>query len=145
MAHADTLESSSDSLQDCIHQYHPALYKLEHRSDADHKVQFLSDAAKCIPPSTKAILEHVSAESKENDDLAAQLLQTDDDMLNESDIAIKQGSYKKSVPKFCATRWTARVDTLSAIIAKYKLILEALEQIQDTSNGDAKGMHDQRQ
>ena len=67
-----------------------------------------------------------------------QLLQTDDDMLNESDIAIKQGSHKKSVPKFCATRWTARVDTLSALIAKYKLILEALDQIQDTSNGDAK-------
>ena len=40
-----------------------------------------------------------------------------------------------SVPK---TRWTARVDTLSAVIAKYKLILESLEQIQDTSNGDAK-------
>ena len=59
-------------------------------------------------------------------------------MLNESDIAIKQGSQKKSVPKVCATRWTARVDTLSALIAKYKLILEALEQIQDTSNGDAR-------
>ena len=58
--------------------------------------------------------------------------------MNESDIAIKQGSHKKSVPKFCATRWTARVDTLSGLIAKYKLILEALDQIQDTSNGDAK-------
>ena len=43
----------------------------------------------------KAILEHVSAASKEKDDLAEQLLQTDDDMLNESDIAIKQGSHKK--------------------------------------------------
>ena len=59
-------------------------------------------------------------------------------MLNKSDIAIKQGSHKKSVPKFCATRLTGRVDTLSALIGKYKLILEALEQIQDTSNGDAK-------
>ena len=94
---------------------------------------FLGGSAK-----RKAIIEHVSAASKENDDLAEQLLQTDDDMLNESDIAIKQGSHKKSVPKFCATRWTARVDTLSALIAKYKLILEALDQIQDTSNGDAK-------
>ena len=86
----------------------------------------------------KAILEYVSVASKDNDDFAEQLLQTDDDMLNESDIAIKQGSHKKSVPQFCATRWTARVETLSAIIAKYKLILEALEQIQDTSNEDAK-------
>ena len=86
----------------------------------------------------KTILEHVSVASEENDDLAEQLLRTDDDMLNESDIAIKQGSQKKSVPKVCATRWTARVDTLSALIAKYKLILEALEQIQDTSIGDAR-------
>ena len=40
----------------------------------------------------KAILEHVSVASKENADFAEQLVQTDDDMLNESDIAIKQGS-----------------------------------------------------
>ena len=91
---------------------------------------FLSESAK-----RNAILEHVSAASKENDDLTEKLLQTDDDMLNESDIGLKQGSHEKSVPKFC---WTARVDTLSALIAKYKLILEALQQIQDTSNGDAK-------
>ena len=39
----------------------------------------------------KAILEYVSVASKDNDDFAEQLLQTDDDMLNESDIAIKQG------------------------------------------------------
>ena len=38
----------------------------------------------------KAILEYVSVASKDNDDFAEQLLQTDDDMLNESDIAIKQ-------------------------------------------------------
>ena len=82
----------------------------------------------------KAIPEHVSASSKENDDLAEQLLQTDDAMLNESGIAIKQGwSHKKLLPEFCATRWTARVDTLSALIAKYKQILEALDQIQDTT------------
>ena len=50
----------------------------------------------------KAILEHVSAAGKENDDLADQLVQTDDDMLNKSDIAIKQGhtinQYQSSVP-----------------------------------------------
>ena len=42
------------------------------------------------------------------------------------------------MPKLCATRWTARVDILSALITKYKLIREVLEHIQDTSNGDAK-------
>ena len=88
---------------------------------------------------TKAILEYVSVASKANDDFAEQLLQTDDDMLNESDIAIKQGSHKKSVPQFCALRWTARV--VSAIIAKYKLILEALEQIQERAMGMPKEMH----
>ena len=87
---------------------------------------------------SKTILEHVSAANKENDDLAEQLLQTADDMLDESNIAIKQGSHKKFVPMFCATRWTARVDILSALIAKYKQILEALAQIQDMSKGDAK-------
>ena len=47
----------------------------------------------------KAIPEHVSATSKEHDELAEQLLQSDDDILNESDIAIKQGSHNKSVQK----------------------------------------------
>ena len=69
----------------------------------------------------KAILEHVCAAIKENYDLAEQLL------MNQSDIAIKWGSHNKSVPKFCA-----------ALIAKYKLILKALGQNEDTSNGDAK-------
>ena len=67
--------------------------------------------------------------SKGNGNLVEKLLQNDDDMLNESDIAIMHGSYKKLVSKFCATRWPARVDTLSTLIAKYKIILEALEQI----------------
>ena len=48
MPPADTLESCSDSVQDCIHQYDP-------------------------------ILEHVSAASKQNDDLAEQQLQTDNE------------------------------------------------------------------
>ena len=60
---------------------------------------FLGGSAK-----RKEIVEHVSAASKENYDLAEQLLQTDDDMLNESDIAIKQGSPKRSVSTLCATR-----------------------------------------
>ena len=48
-------------------------------------------------------------------------------MLNESDIAIKQGLHKKSVLKFCATRWTARVDALSGRIAKDIIIMKALD------------------
>ena len=59
-------------------------------------------------------------------------------MPNKSGIAIKQGSHKKSVPRLCGTRWTARGDTLSALIANYKLILDSLEQLQATTNGDTK-------
>ena len=62
-------------------------------------------------------------------------------LMNLTYIAIKQGSHKKSVINFCATRWTARVDTLSAFIAKYKLILEALVQIQSTEEGVIKKRH----
>ena len=43
----------------------------------------------------KRIHEHVSVASKENDDFAEQLLQTDNDILNESDNAKKQGPHKK--------------------------------------------------
>ena len=41
------------------------------------------------------------------------------------------------IPKFCATRWTARVSTLSAIIAQYDIVLATLDQIQEESSGDA--------
>lgn len=42
-----------------------------------------------------------------------------------------------TVPKFCATRWTARVTTLSALLAKYCSVVQALERIVDCSRGDA--------
>ena len=43
----------------------------------------------------------------------------EDDELGESMVAIEAGSRRHHVPKFCATRWSARVSTLSALIAKY--------------------------
>ena len=48
-------------------------------------------------------------------------LLTDVDDLSESARAIKEGAKKKIVPKFCATRWTARLTTLSAIIGTCSL------------------------
>lgn len=50
--------------------------------------------------------------------------------------AIKRGSNANTVPNFCATRWTARVTTLSAFLAKYCSIIQALERIADCSRGD---------
>lgn len=46
--------------------------------------------------------------------------------LSESAKNIQEGAKKKTVPKFCATRWTARLSTLSAILAKYLNVLRVL-------------------
>ena len=39
-------------------------------------------------------------------------LLTEDDIASESARAIKEGGRKNTTPKFCATRWTARISTL---------------------------------
>ncbi len=58
--------------------------------------------------------------------------------LHKSNKAILGGARKKTVPKLCPTRWSSRVETLSALIAKYSSALETLEKIADQSNGGAK-------
>ena len=60
--------------------------------------------------------------------------------MSESAAAIRKGAIKKSVPKFCATRWTARVCTLSAVLAKYPVILKAMDRIKEDSEGDARSV-----
>ena len=40
------------------------------------------------------------------------------------------------MPKLCPTRWSSRVETLSALIAKYSSVLETLGQIADQSTGE---------
>lgn len=99
---------------------------------------FLSGSAK-----RKEIFLEVDKElSKETDDHLKELLIPDpDDKENKewesSNIALKQGLQRRTVPKFCATRWTARVYTLSALIAKYPSVLAALEMINNESRGEA--------
>ncbi|XP_041374848.1 zinc finger MYM-type protein 1-like [Gigantopelta aegis] len=61
-----------------------------------------------------------------------------DEEFDMSNTALKRGVNKKCVPKFCSTRWTARIDTLSALLSKYKTVLETLEKIQEASIGDSK-------
>jgi hypothetical protein len=56
--------------------------------------------------------------------------------LHKSNKAILGGARKKTVPKLCPTRWSSRVETLSALIAKYSSALETLEKIADQSNGE---------
>ena len=60
------------------------------------------------------------------------------DNLAESTQAIKEGGRKRCVPTFCATRWTARLSTLSTLLSKYVEVLRTLETIRDCSSGDAR-------
>ena len=62
----------------------------------------------------------------------------DNERLEESVRAIQEGGRKKTVPKFCATRWNTRVSTLSVLLAKYVSVLHALDNVWMTSTGDAK-------
>ena len=52
--------------------------------------------------------------------------------------ALKEGGKKSTVPKFCATRWTACISTLSALLSKYIDVIKALEKIRDSSSADAR-------
>ena len=62
----------------------------------------------------------------------------EDDDLAESITAIRKGARRKSVLKFNATRCSARVCTLSAMIAKYPTILKAMDRIREESSGDSR-------
>lgn len=53
-------------------------------------------------------------------------------------VAIEAGSRRHHLPKFCATRWSARVTTLSALIAKYVTVFETMGKIRDRSQGKAR-------
>ena len=58
--------------------------------------------------------------------------------LSESMAEIEAGSRRHHVPKFCATRWSARICTISALIAKYPTVLETMGRIKDSSTGDSR-------
>ena len=56
--------------------------------------------------------------------------------LRKSNKAILGGAKKKTVPKLCPTRWSSKVETLSALMAKYSSVMETLGQIADQSKGE---------
>ena len=58
--------------------------------------------------------------------------------LRKSNKAILRGAKKKTVPKLCPTRCSSRVETLSALIAKYLSVIETLEQIRRPKQRGAK-------
>ena len=51
----------------------------------------------------------------------------EDDEFDESMVVIESDSKRHHIPKFCATRWSARVSTLSALIGKYITVFQTLE------------------
>jgi hypothetical protein len=71
-------------------------------------------------PKRTAILKRHLSDAKQVDYLVGDT----DDKKVESNINISN-----AFSKLCETRWSARVDTLSVILAKYKAILAALEDV----------------
>ena len=81
-------------------------------------------------------LEEDKSKARELNDLME--CSKDSDEFTQSIQALKEGSQKVSVSKFCPTRWSARLLTLSTLLAKYPTVLDALDTISDSSTGDAK-------
>lgn len=78
-----------------------------------------------------------AAANQSSEEVDHLLAEGDGGELDECEKALQEGSRRTTVPKFCPTRWTARVSTLSALMAKYATVLEAMESISLTSTGDA--------
>ena len=96
---------------------------------------FLGGSAK-----RKAIFVEVASTRRDDQKALLDLLTETDctEKVSESAQALKEGRKKSTVPKFCATRWTARISTLSALLSKYIDVIKALEKIRDSSSADAR-------
>lgn len=57
---------------------------------------------------------------------------------NEEEIELFRSSSRRHVmPSLCETRWLARVDSVSCLLANYQQVLAALEDVEDQSSGQA--------
>ena len=86
----------------------------------------------------KEIFLQTAAASDDSELLSALVACTDENEEDESAKTLEEGSKRQTVPKLCATRWSAKVTTLSALLAKYGSVLLALDEISSSSSGDAK-------
>ena len=82
-----------------------------------------------MPNESNFVLESVTLSGTQGDDQQLVDLLTENDEGNSTQ-AIRERSRRKVVPAFCATRWTARVSTLSTLLAKYVTVLKTLEKNQ---------------
>ena len=85
---------------------------------------FLSGSAK-----SKEIFLQTAAASDDSELLSALVACADEDKEDESAKTLEEGSKRQTVPKFCGTRWSAKVTSLSALLAKYGSVLLALDEI----------------
>ena len=83
---------------------------------------FLSGSAK-----RKEIFLEIASHNGDDHQLVELLTANDDQHFSESNQEIVKGGKRNTVPKFWPTCWTARVSTLSALLAKYDDVLKALE------------------
>jgi hypothetical protein len=81
-----------------------------------------------------AILKRHLPDAKQVDYLVGD---TDDEKV-ESNINISNDFSKNLLLKLCETRWSARVDALSVILAKYKAILAALDVKTESTTTEAR-------
>ena len=82
---------------------------------------FLSDRAK-----RKEIFLLTAAAADDSELLSALVACADEDKEDESAKTLEQGSKRQTVPKFCATLWSAKVTTLSVLLAKYGSVLDEI-------------------
>ena len=76
--------------------------------------------------------------TNDNELLSPLVACADEDEEDESAKTLEEGSKQKTVPKFCATCWSAKGTTPSALLAKYGSVLLALDEISSSSSGHAK-------
>lgn len=86
---------------------------------------------------TKEIFLRTAAATDDSELLSALVACAAEDE-DESAKTLEEGSKRQTVPKFCASCWSAKVTTLSALLAKYGSVLLALDEISSSSSGDAK-------
>ena len=86
---------------------------------------------------TKEIFLRTAAATDDSELLSALVACAAEDE-DESAKTLEEGSKRQTVRKFCASCWSAKVTTLSALLAKYGSVLLALDEISSSSSGDAK-------
>ena len=79
---------------------------------------FLSGSAK-----RQEIFLNTAAPIDDRELLSALVACADEDEDDESPKTLEEGSKRQTVPKFCATLWSANVTTLCALLAKYGSVL----------------------